>query len=267
MRAMMLLVGMMASSNALAATVEWNRTPIAMTLPVGVERQIRFDGPATVGLPADLIESGALRAEFANDTAYWFASEPFATRRFKVRLERTGEFVLFDVRAVAGGETAEPLEVRVARSGDRGGNHGAARADDPRADLVELVRFAARADLAPPRLVGGFADLTSVGAALHEVSALYRHADASRMHIAMVGQWSRRGLFVTVLETVNVSTERLDIDLRRLRAVPGPRMGTTEGFLAVAWTRSTLAPRGEAGSSARFYVVSREPFERVAEVP
>ncbi len=267
MRGALLLIGVLWCIDASTATVEWNRTPIAVTLPVGVERQIRFEGPATVGLPADLVESGALRAEFANDTAYWLASEPFATRRFKVRLERTGEFVLFDVRAVLGSATAQPLQVRTARTDDRDTSGGEARPDDPRAGLIELVRFAARSDLAPPRLVGGFADLVSVGAGLGEVNALYRHPDAARLQVAMVRQWSRQGLFVTVLEAANTSTERLDIDLRRLRAAPGRRNGATEGFVAIAWTRSTLAPQGETGSTARFYAVTRKPFERVAEVP
>ena len=139
---------------ASAGTVEWERTPIPVTLAVGAEQAVRFEGPATVGAPADLVETGALRAEFANDTAYWLATEPFGTRRVKVRLERTGEFVLFDVRAVPGaGGTAEPLEVRVARP-EQGVADAAGAFDDPRGALVELVRHAARLDLAPPRLAG-----------------------------------------------------------------------------------------------------------------
>ena len=252
---------------AVAESVDWERTPIPVTLAVGVERQIRFEGPATVGAPAELIEGGALRAQFANDTAYWLATEPFEARRLKVRLERTGEFVLFDVRAVVGGMgTAEPLEVRVARP-EQGYEAGAdnARTDDPRGALVELVRYAARRELAPPRLAGEVAGVVAVETATTDATGLYEHADRERLRLGVVGQWSRAGLFVTTLEAINGSPEPLELDVRRLRR--GPRSGVSEGFVAVAWTRSRLAPAGEAGFTARLHLVTREPFDLAAAAP
>ena len=250
---------------ASAETVEWERTPIPVTLAVGVERQVRFEGPATVGVPADLVETGALRAVFANDTAYWLATEPFGTRRVKVRLERTGEFVLFDVRAVPGaGGTAEPLEVTVARPEQGVPDGGAGGSEDPRSALVELVRHAVRLDLAPPRLTGMSADVVGVETAAQDATALYRHPDRERLRLAVRGQISRGGLFLTTVEAENLSARPVEVDVRHLRAGPGPRRGTGAGFVAVAWTRSALAPVGEPGFAARFYVVSRVPFDLVA---
>ena len=246
---------------ASAETVEWERTPIPVTLAVGAEQAIRFEGPATVGVPSDLVETGALRAEFANDTAYWLATEPFGTRRLKARLDRTGEFVLFDVRAVpGGGGTAEPLEVTVARP-ERGAADAAGASDDPRSALVELVRQAARLDLAPPRLAGVAADVVRVETVARDATALYRHVDGDRLRLAVRRQLSRGGLFVTALEAANVSNAPLELDVRRLRHAAGPRLGTEPGFVAVAWTRSALAPAGEPGDSARLYVVTRVPFD------
>jgi len=247
---------------AAAEIVEWERTPLAVTLAVGVEREIRFEGPATVGAPADLIGTGALRAEFANDTAYWLATEPFGTRRVKVRLDRTGEFVLFDVRAVpgAGGGTAEPIEVRVARPEQGLGGHEPGP-DDPRGALVDLVRHAARLDLAPPRLALGGADIVVVETGRTDATALYRHADRGRLRLAVRGQISRGGLFATTLEAENLSRRPLTLDVRQLRQGMGPRLGTGSGFVAVAWTRSALAPAGEPGFSTRVYVVTRVPFD------
>ena len=250
---------------ASAETVEWERTPIAVTLAVGVERQVRFEGPATVGVPADLVDAGALRAGFANDTAYWLATEPFGPRRVKVRLERTGEFVLFDVRAVPGaGGAAEPLEVVVARP-EQGVSDRGVGTDDPRGALVELVRQAARRDLAPPRLGGVPADVVAVETVATDATALYRHADRERLRIAVRRQVSRGGLFLTTVEAENLSARPVELDVRHLRAASGPRRGTGGGFVAVAWTRSALAPAGEPGFAARLYLVSREPFDRIAE--
>ena len=251
---------------ASAETVVWDRTPIPVTLAVGVERQIRFEGPATVGVPGELIETGALRAEFANDTAYWLATAPFGTRRFKVRLERTGEFVLFDVRAAAvDGGTAEPLEVRVVRP-ERDGAVAAERGPvDPRGGAVSLIRHAARLDLAPPRLAGLPAGTVAVETAVRDATALYRHPDAGRLRFDVLRQLSRGGLFVTTLEASNLGPDALEVDVRRLAARP-ERRRAADGLLAVGWTRSALAPAGEPGCTARFHLVSRQPFDLVAEV-
>ena len=251
-----------------AETVEWERTPIAVTLAVGVERRVRFEGPATVGAPADLIETGALRAEFANDTAYWLATEPFGARRLKVRLERTGEFVLFDVAAVAGavGGTAETLEVAVARP-EQGAPASAPESADPRGALVRLVRAAARRDLVPPRLAATPAGVVGVETAAADVTALYRHPDRQRLRLAVLGQLSRGGLFVTTVEASNLSDAPLELDVRRLRRAARPRSGTDPAFVAVAWTRATLAPAGDPGWTARLYLVTRAPFDPAAVPP
>ena len=260
------VVCLLAAAGAQAETVEWVRTPIPVILGVGVERQVRFEGPATVGVPAELLERGALRAEFANDTAYWLATEPFAARRFRVRLERTGEFVLLDVAAVAGaGGAAEPLEVRIARPEADAIATSQAAAADPRDGAVALIRDAARLDLAPPRLGVLPAGTVTVETARADATALYRHPDRARMRWSVVGQLSRAGLFVTTLEAANRSPEPVAIDVRRLRARAAQRRGTGGGFLAIGWTRATLAPAGAPGFTARLYVVTREPFDRVAE--
>ena len=70
---------------------------------------------------------------------------------------------------------------------------------------------------------------------------------------------------ITTVEASNRSPYRLEVDVRRIRAHGGPRSGAREGFVAIGWTRSTLAPAGEPGFTARFYLVSREPFDLVAE--
>ena len=257
---------LLAAAGARAETVQWARTPIPVTLGVGVERQVRFEGPATVGVPAELLETGALRAEFANDTAYWLATEPFAARRFRVRLERTGEFVLLDVEAVAGASNAaEPLEVRVAEPESDAIAPSYAPAEDPRDGAVALIRDAARLDLAPLRLADLPAGTVAVETARTDAARLYRHPDRARMRLKVIGQLSRAGLFVTTLEAANRSPAPVELDVRRLRAHEAPRSGSGPGFVAIGWTRATLAPAGTPGFTARLYVVTREPFDRVTE--
>lgn len=269
MRGLARVLGLVCASGAFAEAVEWERTPIAVTLAVGVERQIRFEGPATVGVPATLLEAGALRAEFAGDTAYWLAHEPFEEQRFKVRLERTGEFVLFDVRAVSdSGGLEEPINVRVARPReDAAAASLEGAADDPRGAAVALIRHAARLDLAPPRLATLPPGAVPIETVVADATALYRHADRRRVRFAVRRQWSRAGLFVTTLEAENVSPEPVELDVRRLRAGPRAGGGGASEFVAIGWTRSTLAAAGQPGFTARLYVVAHQPFRVADEMP
>lgn len=252
---------------ALPATVEWNRTPIGVVLEVGTEQQIRFEGKATVGVPAELAETGALATLFVNDTAYWTARAPFDRRRLPVRLDATGEFVLFDVEAVPAMETGfgppEPLEVVVVRPEKRstgtGGRQGRA---DVRTGLVELIRFAARRDLGPARLVDRQAAIVAVRTDTADVTALYRHPDMARTAWRVRGQWTLRGLFVTSIEVRNTGVRPVDLDPRHFQfSAGGAWNGSSRGFVAVGCARYALAPAGEEGSRTMVHVVTEQPFD------
>ena len=82
-------------------TLQWEQKAIPLELVVGVEQLVQFQGSAIVGVPASLANPETFRHLFVNDTAYWKALEPFAKQRVKVRLESSGEFVLFDISARA----------------------------------------------------------------------------------------------------------------------------------------------------------------------
>ena len=275
MRFASFLAVLVACGGAGAATIEWDRTPIPLQLVVGVEQQVRFDGSATVGMPADLVRGGVLRAQFVNDTAYWLATGAFEARRVAVRLDRTGEFVMFDLSAEPGFDlgvgAAEPLEVVVTRP-ERGGGlvpGGGAGRRDERSGLVSLIRLAVQKDVGPERLAAGRAGLVSVDSRLEDVSALYRHPDRPKVRLAVRGQWSAGGLFVTSVEAANVSREPVALDARGLRERAGvPRYGTSHaGFVAVGYIESRLAAAGEPGSSTRLYVVTEEPFDSAVALP
>ena len=165
------------------------------------------------------------------------------------------------------GGTAEPLEVVVARP-ERGGAAVAEKrgAHDPRAAVVGLIRYAAQLDLAPRRLVSGVQGVMPVESSLGNVTALYRHADRERLLLAVRGQWSGGGLFVTTLEAVNVSAEPLVLDVRYLQSRDGPRDGVSRGFVAVGSVDRALAPESEPGSATRVYVVTREPFDAAVDI-
>ena len=251
-----------------AAVVEWSGRPIEVRLRVGVEQRIEFDGPASVGVPAGLLDSGALRAQFANRSAYWLATAPFGKRRVAARLEETGEFVLFDVEAEDGygppAVGAEALVVEVARPEAEGSAAGGRPAGvDPRVGLVGLIRYAASRDEAPPRLAAVPGGMVAVETRVRDVTALYAHPDRGVLSLTVAGQWSAGGLFVTVVEVANGAERPVAVDVRRLRhRADGAWNGAVrDGFVAVGAVRYRMAPAGAAESTTRLYVVTREPFD------
>lgn len=267
------LVAVLAVVPAAGMTVEWDRTPIPVVLVVGVEQQVRFDGPATVGVPGDLVDAGALRAVFVNDTAYWLARTPFERRRLTVRVQATGQHILFDVRAVEGsvaGGVADPIEVVVALAGDAGRERTTPQGTDPRGPLVHLIRHVAQLDRAPARLVAGLEGVSQVETALWDVTGLYRHPDASKLKVAVSKQWVAGGLYVTVLNVWNLTDAPLPFDVRRLAHVAeGERPnGVSRGFVAIGIVDDEAGALGPAsrGARKRLYVVTREPFDAAVEV-
>ena len=110
------LLAILSSVAQAVQTIKWDKTVIPVELIVGVEQMIHFQGPATVGLPPTLANADVFRHLFASNTAYWKALAPLKTERIKVRLDNTGEFLLFDVSAKTlkrPPKTLEPLSVVV----------------------------------------------------------------------------------------------------------------------------------------------------------
>ena len=266
MRRALAAFGAGAAWAAAAAVVEWDRTPIGVILGVGVEQQIRFEGPASVGVPAELVETGALRTQFANDTAYWTATVPFDRRRVAARLAGTGEFVLFDVEAVPGegGPPAEPLEIAMVRPEKRGALAGPASAGpvDARSAAVGLIRYAAQLDLGPRRLAGDGAGIVEIETRTRDVTSLYRHPDAAWLRLGVVGQWARSGAYVTAVEVENGADRPLEFDVRHFQfSAAGAWNGAVDGFVAVGCARYELGPAGGPTGRTTLYVVTAEPFD------
>jgi len=264
-----ILVLVVLAPAAWAAVVEWDGTPISVVLGVGIEQQIRFEGPASVGVPAELVDTGALRTLFVNRSAYWTAAMPFDRRRVAVRLAATGEFVLFDVEAVPSGEggmvSAEPLEVVVARPEKAAGPLAGRRAgvaSEPRNAAVGLIRYAAQLDLGPRRLVAGGEGVVAVDTATRDVTSLYRHPDAGWLSLTVGGQWSRAGTYVTAVRVASAAPAPVEFDVRHFQfSADGGWNGAVPGFVAVGSARYELAPAGEAESVTTLYVVTAEPFD------
>ena len=86
------------TETAVAEHIEWNKTPIKLSLSVDQERQIHFPAPVRVGVPMTI--EGSLRIQSVDGTVYLLAYRPFDTTRVMVRETASGRTYLFDLQAV-----------------------------------------------------------------------------------------------------------------------------------------------------------------------
>ncbi len=220
---MLAMAAWLLGATAHAETVRWERAPIALHLEVGRERMVAFPLGGDVGLPRTLVEEGALRVDFVNDTAYWNAYAPFEARRVPVRLA-DGTTVLFDVSAgPPRADGAAPGLLRVVRAGDDaepppGGGTGASEGER----VLRLIRFAVQQDYAPVRVAGTLPGAVRGAVEVDgDLARLYRHADAARLAVLPRSAWRALGLHVTALEFVNAGDAPVTLDPRLLQHAAG----------------------------------------------
>ena len=251
-----------------AETVRWERTPIPLHLEVGRERLVVFPLGGDVGVPRALVDAGALRVDFVNDTAYWNAYLPFEAHRVPVRLA-DGTTVLFDVSASPAGTDGAPGLLRVVRAGDdaapeTGGADGPSEGER----VLRLIRFAVQQDYAPARVAGTLPGAVRGTVEVDgDLAGLYRHADAARLEVLPRAAWHALGLHVTGLEFVNAGDAPVTLDPRLLQHAAGVAVnGHSRRFVAAGWLAAELAPAGRPGSSTMVYVVTRRPFAAVVRL-
>ncbi len=252
-----------------AETVRWERTPIPLHLEVGRERLVVFPLSGDVGVPRALVDAGALRVDFVNDTAYWNAYAPFEAHRVPVRLA-DGETVLFDVSAGRARSDARARGLlRVVRTGDDAAPEtGGAESTAEGERVLRLIRFAVQQDYAPARLAGTLPGAVRGTVEVDgDLARLYRHADAARLEVLPRAAWHALGLHVTGLEFVNAGDAPVTLDPRLLQHAAGVAVnGHSRRFVAAGWLAAELAPAGRPGSSTMVYVVTRRPFAAVVRL-
>lgn len=268
-RALIVLVLCLTSAVAWSVeTVKWDRTVIPVDLIVGVEQLIQFPGSATVGLPVEIASDDMLRHLFSGDTAYWKAIQPFDTKRVKVRVEATGEFILFDVSArsvMNPPQTVEPLRVVVDSipSADT-----AERKDDPPVTMFDLVRYAAQIEYAPGRLVAPLPGVRSIeNKVSSELSGLYNHSDRRKVDMFVEEMFVADGWYVTSIRIKNRTKEAVTIEPSRMQhTVHSVVNGVSNHFVASAMIYRTIRPRGQKLDTTYMYVITDRPFASVIDL-
>ena len=252
-------------------TLQWDQKVIPLELVVGVEQLVQFQGSAIVGVPASLANPETFRHLFVNDTAYWKALEPFAKQRVKVRLESSGEFVLFDISARAEKrppKSVEPISIIATSKREGAPSAPAGTQTEDAITMFDLIRYAAQADHSPPRVVATLAGVRPVEQAVgSELSRLYNHTDSVNVDMFAQSMWTVGGWYVTAIEIRNRTKSAIEIDPSRLQhTAHGVVNGVANHFMATALIRAEVAPRGRTNDTTLIYVVTNKPFAAVIDL-
>lgn len=241
---LLFLAQSVSAESTLAQRIQWQKTPIAITLKVGDERLVHFRQPVTVGLPA-ILES-ALRTQTVNGTVYLMAKVPFATTRIIVREIDTGQTYLFDLSATTRNGHSQPIVVYLEESG-AAENRLAEIDSSARHGYVSLTRYASQQLYAPARLLSSVPGIVRVPIRRDGVALMPGNSVEAKPLVA----WRAGHLFVTAVKLTNRLRKAQTLDPRSLRG----------SWLSAAFQHARLLPAGDEADTTAVYLVSAQPFE------
>ena len=235
------------AESTLPQRMQWQKTPIAITLSVGQERMVHFRRPVSVGLPAT-IES-VLRTQTVNGTVYLMAKAAFGSTRVIVREIDMGQTYLFDLSAspsngTTSGNTA-PIVVTLDEVGSAE-NRLAETGSSAQHGYVSLTRFAAQQLYAPMRLLSSVPGIVRVPIQRQSVALVPGNSVEAKPLVA----WRAGHLYVTAVKLTNRSAKAQTLDPRTLRGA----------WLSAAFQHARLLPAGDEADTTAVYLVSAEPF-------
>ncbi len=232
--------------------ITWDKTPIPLTLEIGVERIVDFGVPVKVGVPGTL--QAVLRTQSSGGVVYWLAHDTFDARRVQVQNAETGDVVLFDLKAVPAGKAPNRETIKIV-SPDPVNDEAEALAADA-IGPISLIRHAAKAFYAPKRLATEVPGIRRVPMRLPEaLPRLFTGSLTSKLATKPLASWRAGRLYVTAVRLTNTTPETLKLDHRLLM-----------GSLAYAtFQHEDVGPAGTATDTTTAYLVTEgEPTARLA---
>ena len=223
--------------------VQWQKTPIAITLSVGEERMVHFRAPVSVGIPASL--ESVLRTQTVNGTVYWMAKAAFGSSRVMVREIEGGQTYLFDLSASTNGEYSEAIVVYVDESTEAESRLGET-GEGTRHGYVSLTRYAAQQLYAPMRLLSSVPGIVRVPIQQRSVALV----PGNHVVATPLAAWRAGHLYVTAVKLTNRASEAQTLDPRTVRGA----------WLSAAFQHSRLLPAGSDADTTAVYLVSAQPF-------
>ncbi|RUM93760.1 MAG: hypothetical protein DSZ28_06700 [Thiothrix sp.] len=229
--------------------VVWDKSPIQIVLPVGVEKRIEFPEPVVDILIPPNIADPISRTQLTPDgRLYWLATKPWEVERIRVETV-SGYFYLLDVQASDKAGEPNPLIIEHDKESDKQ-NDPEKTAEPEGYDYVDLSRYAAQHMHGPARLIKPLPGVRRVPVE-HRVIPLYR---GNELEVMPVAQWHSPNppLYITALKLVNLTAHSVEITPLNLRGQ----------WLWSAPHHPSVMPRGSLGDESFYYVVSDQPYNQ-----
>lgn len=245
---------LMICHSAVTATelMQWQRLPLPVELHTGHERVIFINRNVRVGYPAEL--DGKLRIQSSGGTVYLRASEDFPDSRLQLFDMDSGELILLDVNASAGGEL-EPLELRYDNTVWRNDGDTPRVADDDTPDAavqekynaplpVVLTRHASQMLYAPLRTVEPVTGITQVPVRLPPIITTLLPSES--VTASPLAAWRLGDTTVTAIKLQNQEKPHIDLDPRALQGQ----------FLTATFQHGWLGAHGTPEDTTVVYLVT-----------
>lgn len=261
--------------------VTWTGRPFSITIPVGIERVVKFNADRIqVAFPTDLW--GIATAESSQGVVYLRTSRPFENVRVRFRNKDNGKIYSLNVTAVAG-ETdlspivivdeipdqiddkttvvnapgtdewegaytgGKPLPARLPNSEETKAAVLAEAEPEPVVHgVTTLVRYAMQHVYAPERLIDELDDVSRIS--FNKNAKDISLVPGVNVKSRVLGQWKHNDRYITAVYLQNMSVDEIDLD---------PRVLTGRHYWQIAaLMHSVLSPANSFGDSTTLVAIS-----------
>lgn len=273
-------------SYAVEKKITWTGRPFDITIPVGVERVVKFDAERIqVAFPTDLW--GIASAESSQGIVQLRTTRPFENVRVRFRNKDNGKIYSVNVTAVAGetdmspivvvdevpDELDDPLIDTAAKVPGDGAWPAQLPVELPPVSSVEvppvelpepepvnhgittLVRYAMQNVYAPERLIDELDDVSRIS--FDGVEREIRLVPGTSVKSRVLGQWKNNDRYITAVYLQNRTNQSIDLDPRNL---------TGRHFWQIAaLMHSNLAPANTFGDTTTLVTISDKKWVEYSE--
>ncbi len=229
--------------------IVWDKTPIAITLPIDQERMISFPSEVKFGYDLTKLPSKTLSVVNNNHTLYLTAHKGFDAEPARILLTDSGKIMLLTLAANQTGSDT-PLSILLEKPHHDQSNSGVGEQSSiaPDDSYVTLVRFAAQQLYAPERLLTQPLNIHRIPMQTQKTAPLL--LDGSITANPLIS-WRNADNYVTAVEVYNTQKVLLTLNL-------GSFCGQWRA--ASAFPRTVLDQAFSPLGNTTVFLVSSQPF-------
>ena len=234
--------------------IVWDGKPIQITLPVGKEMLLSFDGDVRVGVPSLLYQTAVI--DSLRGTVYVTATKPFEYQRLQVERLRDGMRMLIDVRAQEG--VTAPAQVDILTLDEK------KRLDEQASTQVAMDKHIERLSMPVPTLLVRYAyqNIYSPSHAIESLPGVSRTTMQIERDIQSqafplwpvtanpVAAWSLGGYTVTAVTLTHKGNNTFNLD---------PRQVTADVY-GVSVAFPDIGPAGTDSAMSTAFLVTKGPL-------